>query len=306
MPASFFCWCCFFSLGFGQTAVYISSQNDQYDCEVTTDIGPPDASSGKSSVASVTVAGLIVGPNCNLQYDWHSNGMDSLISTAAVSVSGSATINIDPSWSAFVSGGNGFTHTMIAVNNGANLSGTFNNVAVGTSPSCVSVTWTTSVEYPAGSSTTTSYILTFSVAEDTSQSGCGSSNTTTITATVAGVAILLVIVVVIILCVKQSMRRKKEASNLSKTTNMSATLVEPPPEAVKAAMPVAPPGDSAGSWKIGDFCLAAWSEDGQWYRGQLQQWDPVRGAWLCLFSDYGNQDWVKPADLLPDESRQRV
>jgi hypothetical protein len=157
-------------------------------------------------------------------------------------------------------------------------------------------------------STKTKLIVTFTVTEDGESEGCSSAvSTATITAVVAGCAILVVVVVVIILCVRQSLRRKREAANLSKTTAMSATLVEPPPEAVKATAPpaVSEPVGPAGSWKIGDFCLAAWSEDGQWYRGQLQQWDPVRGAWLCLFSDYGNQDWVKPADLLPDESRQR-
>jgi hypothetical protein len=50
------------------------------------------------------------------------------------------------------------------------------------------------------------------------------------------------------------------------------------------------------SWKVGDFCVARWSEDGVWYNAEIL--DLSMTGYLVRFSDYGNEVTVKEEDVV--------
>ena len=49
-------------------------------------------------------------------------------------------------------------------------------------------------------------------------------------------------------------------------------------------------------WKVGERCVARWSEDGVWYRAEVVA--AAASAFTVRFMDYGNEAEVAPADLV--------
>ncbi len=47
----------------------------------------------------------------------------------------------------------------------------------------------------------------------------------------------------------------------------------------------------ARQWKIGDTCMAMFSEDKEYYRAKLEDYDPPSDHYLVFFEEYGNREW---------------
>merc|ERR1719186_261748 len=52
-------------------------------------------------------------------------------------------------------------------------------------------------------------------------------------------------------------------------------------------------------WQPGDSCLALWSEDLVWYNGVVERRNN-NGSYTVTFTDYGNQEEVKPGSIVQD------
>merc|ERR1719204_1640361 len=56
-----------------------------------------------------------------------------------------------------------------------------------------------------------------------------------------------------------------------------------------------------GEWKVGERCLAKWSEDGVWYNVEIKECLPRR-RYLVRFTDYGNYDYVNEKEMVHSTS----
>merc|ERR1719186_1297949 len=54
------------------------------------------------------------------------------------------------------------------------------------------------------------------------------------------------------------------------------------------------------AWQPGDCCLALWSEDLVWYNGVVERRNH-NGSYTVTFTDYGNQEDVKPDCIVLDQ-----
>ncbi|KAJ8286912.1 hypothetical protein GJAV_G00044820 [Gymnothorax javanicus] len=54
---------------------------------------------------------------------------------------------------------------------------------------------------------------------------------------------------------------------------------------------------SEKEWKVGDSCIAIWSEDGQVYPASIASIDQERGTCVVVYTDYGNEEEQELADL---------
>eukprot|EP00092_Neocalanus_flemingeri_P018096 GFUD01019586.1.p1 GENE.GFUD01019586.1~~GFUD01019586.1.p1 ORF type:complete len:191 (-),score=60.89 GFUD01019586.1:182-754(-) len=62
------------------------------------------------------------------------------------------------------------------------------------------------------------------------------------------------------------------------------------------------------SWRVGDRCHAVFSEDGEFYRAKVILVKDWKSAAVVRFSDYGNEEEVKMADMTkipPNPSKKR-
>uniref|UniRef100_A0A8D2EPX8 Survival of motor neuron-related-splicing factor 30 n=1 Tax=Theropithecus gelada TaxID=9565 RepID=A0A8D2EPX8_THEGE len=51
------------------------------------------------------------------------------------------------------------------------------------------------------------------------------------------------------------------------------------------------------SWKVGDKCMAIWSEDGQCYEAETEEIDEENGTAAITFAGYGNAEVTPPLNL---------
>ena len=58
-------------------------------------------------------------------------------------------------------------------------------------------------------------------------------------------------------------------------------------------------GLSRPTWKVGDACVAQWSEDGQWYPAMVQTAAPDGSSYVVHFTEYGNSDIVDASKMKP-------
>merc|ERR1719204_2716575 len=56
-----------------------------------------------------------------------------------------------------------------------------------------------------------------------------------------------------------------------------------------------------GEWKVGERCLAKWSEDGVWYNVEIKECLPRR-RYLVRFTDYGNYDYDDEKEMVHSTS----
>uniref|UniRef100_A0A1A8NGT4 Survival of motor neuron-related-splicing factor 30 n=2 Tax=Nothobranchius TaxID=28779 RepID=A0A1A8NGT4_9TELE len=58
------------------------------------------------------------------------------------------------------------------------------------------------------------------------------------------------------------------------------------------------------TWKVGDKCLALWSQDGQVYEAEIEEVDRENGTAAVTFSGYGNAEVIPLHNLKAVEERQ--
>ncbi|AWP13865.1 Survival of motor neuron-related-splicing factor 30 isoform 3 [Scophthalmus maximus] len=59
------------------------------------------------------------------------------------------------------------------------------------------------------------------------------------------------------------------------------------------------------SWKVGDRCLAAWSQDGQVYEAEIEELDRENGTAAVTFTGYGNAEVIPLQNLKAAEEGKR-
>ncbi|XP_003218571.1 survival of motor neuron-related-splicing factor 30 [Anolis carolinensis] len=65
----------------------------------------------------------------------------------------------------------------------------------------------------------------------------------------------------------------------------------------------APPSHT---WKVGDRCMATWSEDGQCYEAEIEEIDEENGTAAITFSGYGNAEVTPLLNLKPVEEGRKA
>ncbi|XP_060942952.1 survival of motor neuron-related-splicing factor 30 [Limanda limanda] len=59
------------------------------------------------------------------------------------------------------------------------------------------------------------------------------------------------------------------------------------------------------SWKVGNRCMAQWSQDGQVYEAEIEEIDRENGTAAVTFSGYGNAEVIPLQNLKPSEEGKR-
>ncbi|OCT69702.1 survival of motor neuron-related-splicing factor 30 isoform X2 [Xenopus laevis] len=54
-------------------------------------------------------------------------------------------------------------------------------------------------------------------------------------------------------------------------------------------------------WKVGERCMAIWSDDGQWYEAEIEEIDEENGTAAITFAGYGNAEVTSLLNLRPVE-----
>ncbi|XP_042763914.1 survival of motor neuron-related-splicing factor 30 isoform X2 [Panthera tigris] len=60
------------------------------------------------------------------------------------------------------------------------------------------------------------------------------------------------------------------------------------------------------SWKVGDKCMAIWSEDGQCYEAEIEEIDEENGTAAITFAGYGNAEVTPLLNLKPVEEGRKA
>ncbi|XP_010632939.1 survival of motor neuron-related-splicing factor 30 isoform X1 [Fukomys damarensis] len=60
------------------------------------------------------------------------------------------------------------------------------------------------------------------------------------------------------------------------------------------------------SWKVGDKCMAVWSEDGQCYEAEIEEIDEENGTAAITFAGYGNAEVTPLLNLKPVEEGRKA
>ncbi|NXQ03309.1 SPF30 factor, partial [Vidua macroura] len=60
------------------------------------------------------------------------------------------------------------------------------------------------------------------------------------------------------------------------------------------------------SWKVGDRCMAIWSEDGQCYEAEIEEIDEENGTAAVTFAGYGNAEVTPLFNLKPVEEGRKA
>lgn len=60
------------------------------------------------------------------------------------------------------------------------------------------------------------------------------------------------------------------------------------------------------SWKVGDKCMAVWSEDGQCYEAEIEEIDEENGTAAITFAVYGNAEVTPLLNLKPVEEGRKA
>ncbi|MEJ1274880.1 survival motor neuron domain containing 1 [Cricetulus griseus] len=60
------------------------------------------------------------------------------------------------------------------------------------------------------------------------------------------------------------------------------------------------------SWKVGDKCMAIWSEDGQCYEAEIEEIDEDNGTAAITFAGYGNAEVTPLLNLKPVEEGRKA
>uniref|UniRef100_A0A2D4J679 Tudor domain-containing protein n=1 Tax=Micrurus lemniscatus lemniscatus TaxID=129467 RepID=A0A2D4J679_MICLE len=60
------------------------------------------------------------------------------------------------------------------------------------------------------------------------------------------------------------------------------------------------------TWKVGDRCMAIWSEDGQCYEAEIEEIDEENGTAAITFAGYGNAEVTPLLNLKPVEEGRKA
>ncbi|KAE8589338.1 hypothetical protein XENTR_v10017534 [Xenopus tropicalis] len=60
------------------------------------------------------------------------------------------------------------------------------------------------------------------------------------------------------------------------------------------------------SWKVGEKCMAVWSDDGQWYEAEIEEIDEENGTAAITFAGYGNAEVTSLLNLRPVEEGRKA
>ncbi|XP_005998853.1 survival of motor neuron-related-splicing factor 30 isoform X2 [Latimeria chalumnae] len=55
------------------------------------------------------------------------------------------------------------------------------------------------------------------------------------------------------------------------------------------------------AWQVGDYCMAVWNEDGQFYKAEIEEIDEENSTAAITFMGYGNADVIPLLSLKPLE-----
>jgi hypothetical protein len=79
--------------------------------------------------------------------------------------------------------------------------------------------------------------------------------------------------------------------SLESTSNSDKiSEVAVPPAAIEEIVKIKLFDADFPKWRVGDLCVAQWSEDAQWYKAQIIARDESTGLYQVLFTDYGNDE----------------
>jgi hypothetical protein len=274
-----------------------------------SEIGDP------GQVIIATVSSFTQTSSGTLLVDVGAGGNDMIQVTGSASLSGIVQLNYKSG--SLPTEGQTLIVIQLTGTSGGTMNGTVSVQIGALSDSCIQAAGVPAV--------TTQLVITMTLL-----SGPCTDSTKTIIYAVVGGFIGLIVLLGVIVCVRMSYKKKKTEAHITRTITVgtrSQALDESSKPRAHTTAPQANGGYSnqhvsSGSndiamksissnplpraWAAGDQCLAIWSEDKQWYRAQLIEFDPARNAWLVMFSDYGNQDWCDAKNIVPTSATKNA
>ncbi|KAK1329614.1 hypothetical protein QTO34_009796 [Cnephaeus nilssonii] len=96
----------------------------------------------------------------------------------------------------------------------------------------------------------------------------------------------------------------KFKKDLQEVIELTKDLLSTQPSEILARSDCFASAQPTHAWKVGDKCMAIWSEDGQCHEAEIEETDEEKGTAAITFAGYGNADVTPLLNLKPVEGRK--